>query len=292
MANTKEMLGRVTFLDGHGDLPKLEISTRWSDAEIYLHGAHVTHFQKRGEAPLLFLSQVSRFSEGTAIRGGIPIIFPWFGARDGQPMHGFARTQSWRLKEILTLPNGEVSVRLCLPESPEGVLCHTFKAEYLVTVGEALTAELIIENESAKEEFAFENCLHTYFYVGDISAVSVRGLQGVDYLDKVENFARKLEKNEEITIASETDRVYVNTAGTVEILDRNLHRKVVVEKSGSRSTVVWNPWIARAQQMPDLGNDDYLRMLCVESGNVAGDKVILRSGQSASLKIVLRTLPL
>ncbi|MBA4150391.1 MAG: D-hexose-6-phosphate mutarotase [Verrucomicrobia bacterium] len=292
MANTDETLGRVTFLDGHGDLPKIEISTRWSDAEIYLQGAHITHFQKKNEAPLLFLSQVSRFQEGTAIRGGIPIIFPWFGARDGQSMHGFARTQPWRLKEILTLPNGEVSARLTLPDLPEAALFPRFTAEYLVTVGAKLTAELIVLNESTDQEFVFENCLHTYFHVGEISAVSVRGLQGVDYLDKVENFARKEETNEEIRIGLETDRVYLDTTGTVEIHDENLRRKIVVEKSGSNSTVVWNPWSARAQQMPDFGNDDYLGMVCVESGNVAENKVTLDAGQSAVLKIVLSTLPL
>src|SRR5512142_2972783 len=83
--------GRVTFLDGQDELPMLEISTRWSTAEIYLLGAHVTQFKKKDEPPLLFLSQCSRFAEGQPIRGGVPVIFPWFGPREGLGQHGFAR---------------------------------------------------------------------------------------------------------------------------------------------------------------------------------------------------------
>src|SRR6266545_378867 len=101
-----EIPGRLTFQEGNGELPKMEIATDWSSAEIYLHGAQITHFQKKGEAPLLFLSQCSRYAPGQPIRGGIPIILPWFGAREGMPMHGFARTSEWELHEATTLPAG------------------------------------------------------------------------------------------------------------------------------------------------------------------------------------------
>ena len=131
--------GRVTFMDGRGELPMLEISTRWSTAEIYLHGAHVTHFKKKDEPPLLFLSQCSRFAEHEPIRGGIPIIFPWFGPREGMGQHGFARIKTWELKDFVPAPDGSVSVRFCLPESPEASGFPAFSAEYTVTVNESLT---------------------------------------------------------------------------------------------------------------------------------------------------------
>src|SRR5882757_5214985 len=105
---TSETAGGVRFIDGAGGLPMLSVTTEWSSAEIYLHGAHVAGFQKRNEPPLLFLSEVSQFAEGKAIRGGIPIILPWFGAREGLPAHGFARTRTWELKAIDSLPDGSV----------------------------------------------------------------------------------------------------------------------------------------------------------------------------------------
>jgi D-hexose-6-phosphate mutarotase len=284
--------GRVVFIDGRGELPMLEVSTAWSTAEIYLHGAHVTHFRKKGESPLLFLSQCSRFGENEPIRGGIPVIFPWFGPREGMPQHGFVRLKNWELKEVAPAPDGSVSVRFCLPEYPEASAFPPFVVEYVVTVSESLGLELLVTNKSKDEAFTFENCLHTYFEVGDISAVSVMGLKGVSYLDKVANFAKKKEAGDSLRVSSEVDRVYLETTETVEIQDQKLGRKVRVEKHGSVSTVVWNPWIAKAQQMPDFGNDEYQRMICVESGNVAANSIRLPPNETSRLSVKLSSAPL
>ena len=284
--------GKVVFMDGRGELPMLEVSTDWSTAEIYLQGAHVTHFRRRDDAPLLFLSQCSRFAENQPIRGGIPVIFPWFGPREGMAQHGFVRNKAWELKECAPAPDGSVSVKFSLPEYPEASSFPPFTIEYIVTVNQSLTAQLVVKNMSPDEVFAFENCLHTYFEVGDISAVSVHGLKGVTYLDKVLNFAEKAESKDSIEFNSEVDRVYLNTTSTIEIQDRNLNRKILIEKQGSVSTVVWNPWITKAQQMPDFGNDEYQRMVCVESGNVSSNIIRLPPGESSTLAVKLSSVPL
>jgi D-hexose-6-phosphate mutarotase len=289
---TLEIPGQVIFTEGNGDLLKLEINTPWSRAELYLHGAHLTHFQKKDEPPVLFMSQLSRFQAGTPIRGGIPVIFPWFGAREGEPAHGFARTQLWDLREISQMANGGVRLRLRLPDSPEAALLPTFTVEYLVTVGKTLSAELIVANASHDQALTFENCLHTYFHVGDINAVSVTGLKGVDYLDKVEAFARKTERAQHLKISQETDRIYLNTPDAVEIHDSNLQRRIRLEKTGSLSTVVWNPWVEKSQQMPDFGNEEYKQMICAESGNVGENRLTLPAGKTARLKITASTLAL
>jgi glucose-6-phosphate 1-epimerase len=288
---TTPQLGKVTFLDGQGDLPALEVTTPWSRAEIYLHGAHVTQFQKRGEPPLLFLSQCSRFESGAPIRGGIPIIFPWFGRpADKSGQHGFVRNRDWELVEITSPADGSVLVRLRLEvgrEIPEGSECTV---EYVVTVSDTLSAELIVTNKSAPK-FVFENCLHTYFTVGDIGAVSVAGLKGVDYLDSLEGKQRKTETPDAIRFTGEVDRIYVNTPHTVEIRDESMRRVIRVEKEHSLSTVVWNPWIAKAKAMPDFGDDEYQQMVCVESGNVAVNEVALAPGETSRLKLKLSSAP-
>jgi glucose-6-phosphate 1-epimerase len=281
--------GRVSFLDGRGELPMIEVSTAWSTAEIYLQGAHVTHFKKRNEPPLLFLSQCSRFTEGQPIRGGIPVVFPWFGPREGLGQHGFARVKTWELKEFAPAPDGSVSVRFRLPDCPEASAFGPFTADYIVSVSDSLKLELVVTNHSKTDEFVFENCLHTYFEVGDITAVSISGLKGAKYLDKVANFAQKTENDEAIRIASEIDRIYLHTPAAVEIVDPRLGRKILVEKQASLSTVVWNPWIAKAQQMPDFGNEEYERMVCVESGNVAENQIRLPPGESSRLTVKLST---
>jgi D-hexose-6-phosphate mutarotase len=287
-----EIPGGVVFSDGNGDLPKVVINTPWSSAELYLHGAHITHYQRKNEPPVLFLSQLSRFDEGTPIRGGIPIVFPWFGPREGESAHGFARIQNWELREVSQASTGEALLRLSLPDSPSASLFPKFTADYWVTVGRTLTAQLVIANVSEGQDFTFENCLHSYFQVGDIAAVSVSGLKGADYLDKTENYARKTERAEHIKITHEVDRSYLDTSGAVEIHDSKLGRRIRIEKSGSLSTVVWNPWADKAEQMPDFGGEEFNRMVCVESGNVADNRVTLPSGKISTLKVEIGTLPL
>jgi glucose-6-phosphate 1-epimerase len=288
----QRQLGHVLFLDGQSELPMLEVSTPWSTAEIYLHGAHVTGFKKKDEPPLLFISQCSRFAPEQPIRGGIPVIFPWFGMREGLPQHGFARLKSWDLKEVSPAPDGSVSVRFRLPECPEASAFPPFTADYTVTVDQSLTLRLLVTNNSHEDSFTFENCLHTYFEVGDVSRISVAGLKGAKYLDKVDNFAQKTETEAAIHITSEVDRVYLDTADKVEIMDPRNARKIIIEKHGSLSTVVWNPWSSKAQQMPDFGNDEHERMVCVESGNVARNQVTLPPGESSVLTVRISSEPI
>jgi len=286
-ASKNPVPAKVTFLDGRGEMPMVEITTAWSTAEIYLHGAHVTNFKKHDEPPILFLSQCSRFEANQPIRGGIPVIFPWFGAREGMTMHGFARIKAWEMKEIVPAPDGSVSVRFRLPNYPEAGAYPPFLAEYVVTVNESLTLELIVSNKSTDTKLEFEECLHTYFAVEDIGATTIAGLKGHSYLDKVANFAKKTESHETLRVTSEVDRIYLDAAGTVEIHDAKLGRVIRVAKKNSSSTVVWNPWIAKSQQMPDFGNEEYQKMVCVESGNVNVNKLTLAPGKKSTLKVTL-----
>lgn len=287
-----EIPGKVAFQEGAGDLRKIEVRSAGYTAEIYLHGAHLTEARPSKGHPLLFTSRFSRYENHQPIRGGVPIIFPWFGAREGEAMHGFARISDWDLHEATATPEGGVSLRFSLPETAESGIWPSFTANYVVTLTDRLCLELIVTNTSPQHDFSFENCLHTYLAVGDIHQVTIAGLKGVSYLDKVDNFAQKKESSDAIKVAAEVDRVYLDAPGRVEVIDRAWKRKIVVEKTGSLSTILWNPWIARSQQMPDFGTDEYLRMLCVESGNVSRNKLILKPGQSSILGVTLSTEPL
>ncbi len=278
----------VVVTTGQGGLPLVKVHTPWSTAEIYLHGAHVAHFQKHNEPPLIFMSRKSYFAADKSIRGGVPLCFPWFGNREGEPSHGFARTTAWQLIKSTTAPDGKVVLQLALPQIRGREAWSQLRTEFIVTVADTLTMELAAANDSCGDTLEFENCLHTYFHVGDIAAVSITGLHNAAYLDHAAggNGERKVQSEPGLHITRETNRLYLDTASTVEIRDESLRRTIRVEKSGSQSTVVWNPWTT--QKLPDdFDPAEHKNMVCVESGNVKQNQISLEPGQSASLKAVL-----
>jgi D-hexose-6-phosphate mutarotase len=288
-----EIPGRAEILNGRSGLPLVKIRTPTSTAEIYPHGAHVTGFQKNGEPPLLFLSAKSFFAPGKPIRGGVPVILPWFGNRDGEPSHGFARTTEWQLVKTSVTADGAVTLQFALPEFLGRDAWKNLRAEYIVTVSDMLTMELIAANDSCDETLEIENCLHTYFHVGDIGAVSIDGLCGAHYLDNAAggNGELKTQGESPLRIPKETNRLYLDTTSAVEIRDENLGRVIRVEKSGSNSTVVWNPWTT--QKLPDdFDPVEHKHMVCVESGNVKQNKISLAPGKTSALKVVLSSAPL
>ena len=285
-----EISSHVEIVNGHGQLPLIKITTPWSTAEIYLNGAHVTGFQKKGEPPLIFMSAKSDFAPGKSIRGGVPICFPWFGNRDGEPSHGFARSTEWQLIKTSAAPNGMVTVHFALPQIPGREAWKNLRTEFVVTVADTLTMELIAANDSCDEPLAIENCLHTYFQVGDISAVWLTGLRDAPFDDFAagNNGVRKMENDAVLRIAKETNRVYPDNTSTVEIIDEKLQRKIRVEKFNSNSTVVWNPWTT--QKLPDdFDQAEHKQMICVESGNVKQNKISLAPGKTSALKVVLHS---
>ncbi len=281
----------VEITTGHGGLPLVKIRTPRSTAEIYPHGAHVTHFQKSGEPPMIFMSRKSHFVLGQPIRGGVPVIFPWFGNRDGEPSHGFARITEWKLVKTSAAADGAVMLAFRLPEISGRDTWKNLRAEFAVTVADTLTMELTVTNSSAAT-MEFENCLHTYFSVGDIGAVSLTGLEDAAFLDNAAggNGGRKIQDAAALRIAEETNRIYLDTASAVEIRDEKLKHIIRVEKFNSKSTVVWNPWTT--QKLPDdFDPAEHKLMVCVESGNVKQNKISLAPGKSSALKVVISSRP-
>jgi len=285
--------GRVALTPGPGGLTQIKATSNASTAEVCLHGAHVTGFQKNGEPPLLFMSAKSKFGPGLPIRGGVPVCFPWFGNRDGEPSHGFARLTEWELVKTSVDAAGAVTLRLALPLLHGQEAWQGLRTELIVTVAETLTLELVATNDSCGKTLEVENCLHTYFNIGDIDRISLTGLQGAAFDDFAlgAGGARRLGDAAPLRITQETNRVYPDNTDTVEIRDEILGRTVRVEKFQSRSTVVWNPWTT--QKMPDDFNPaEHRKMVCVESGNVKQNRVSLAPGTTASLKVVLSSGPL
>lgn len=282
----------VRITEGRGGLPRVQVASRLATAGIHLNGAHVTHFQPAGQKPVLFMSGSSWFEPGKPIRGGVPICFPWFGPRqDGGPgsPHGFARLAAWTLLDAREDADGTVELLFDLPTRTAGQGLWTGDAEvrFRVSIGTALRMTLEVRNTSS-ETIRFEEALHTYLAVSDVRSVSITGLAGAACLDRIGPEPTRLEGSEPIRIVAETDRIYTGTRATCVVDDPGWTRKLVVEKSGSEDTVVWNPWIAKAKAMPDFGDNEWPGMLCIETCNVRDHAVTLAPGASHAMTATIR----
>jgi len=278
----------VTLDEGRGGLPRLTVATDLCTAELYLHGAHLCHWQpRRHPHPVLWMSQASLFETGAPIRGGVPVCFPWFGpnaAGPAAPAHGVVRIAEWALDRVETERDGTTAIVLSLASDAgtRAAAPQDFSLAYAVRLGEALSMALTVTNP-AGAPLTFEEALHTYFTVSDVRQVSVEGLAGATFVDKTDGGKRKTQDDPVITISSETDRLYLNTATTVTLTDPGFGRRITVSKTGSLSSVVWNPWIAKSRAMPDFGDDEWPAMICIETVNALDNAVTLRPGASHTM---------
>jgi len=285
--------GVVQFEAGSGGLVRAAIVGHAAEGHVYLHGAHVTHHRPAGRGPLLFLSERSQFASGKAIRGGVPVIFPWFGARARHPEapdHGFARTREWAVESVEHANDGSVAVTLAFEddEATRRTWAHAFKIRQRAVFGTRLEMTLEVENRS-DQPFHFEEALHTYLRIGDVARASIDGLGGGSYIDKTDDMKRKTLAAGPLRLDGTTDRVFLDTRSTCIVADPVLGRRIVIEKTGSASTVVWNPWHEKAGAMADLGEDQWRSMLCVEAANAADDAVLLASGERHAMRVVIGT---
>ena len=272
----------ATFHAGPGGLVCLRVTAPLANAELFLHGAHVTRFQPAGTAPMLFLSAASHFAPGKPIRGGVPVIFPWFGGRAGHPdapAHGFARTLPWQIEALSSSDWRTVSVvlRLEASDATRALWPHDFVLRHRVNIGAQLEMMLEVENTSSAP-FQFEEALHTYLAVSDVRTIAVTGLAATTYLDKVDGAQRKQQDSAPVRILGETDRVYLNTRAACQFDDPGDGRRIIVTKTGSDTTVLWNPWIAKAKAMADFGDDEWPGMVCIETANAADNAITLAPG--------------
>ena len=281
--------GSVSFEAGPGGLTQVAIRAKGGEARVMLHGAHVTHWQPAGEKPVIWMSGKSWFEDGKPIRGGVPICLPWFGAAThaaDMPGHGIARLRAWEFISARTLPDGRVEAVLATrsDEWTQRYWPHEFVAKFTVVVGATLTMSLNMTNID-KAPYAITEALHTYFAVSDIHQVKVHGLENLDFTDTVGGGRRVVRQGgEPITFAAETDRNNTATQATTVLEDPGMGRKITIEKTGSDSTVVWNPWIAKSAKMVDFGDDEWPGMVCIETANLGPDAVTIKPGKSHTME--------
>jgi glucose-6-phosphate 1-epimerase len=281
--------GVASITAGNNGLPRVSISGPAATAEVYLHGAHLTSWRPAGAEEVIFLSKQSQWAAGHAIRGGIPVCFPWFRNKVDDPKapsHGFVRTKAWQLDSVEKFGDAvRVSLSTSSDEGTRAWWPYDFQLQHRLTIGAELAQELVMTNTGSKP-LRFEEALHTYYRVGGADTVRIRGLEGVAYLDNTDDNREKRQQGE-IAFTAQTDRAYVDTTHAVEIVDPVLRRRIGLEKQQSRTTVVWNPWSTGAQSLADLG-DEWRTMACVEASNIRAFAVHLEPGQQHSMQTLIK----
>lgn len=272
--------------------PVIKVATKSSTATIALQGAQVLTWVPDGHLPVLYVSPRARYEAGVPFRGGIPVCWPWFSSHPDDPslpQHGFARTRFWDLIHAESgAATAHLTFRLPLDEETRKMFPHDCEVTVHITVGDKLSVALKTKN-TGDTPFQITSALHTYLTVGDIDRVQVEGIKECHYIDQLDGTSKFQETP--VKIEEETDRIYRSVA-SVLMRDLGKKRSVFVDKSGSRSTVLWNPWIEKSKTIKDLPDRDYKEFVCIETANAGTDKPTVRPNRTHTLETVIGLRPL
>ena len=264
--------------------PILEIQNSKASASIALHGAHLLHFTPTGQQAVVFTSDSAIYKDGKAIRGGIPICWPYFNAHPTQkdfPAHGIARNRFWELLSIKSEADSHtVILEMPIHEEDLNIIGGPCKLTATFEITDTLKISLTTTN-TGTTDLTIGGALHPYFQIGSISDTSISGLDTVSNLDTLTD--KTSIQNGPIEIDQEYDRIFIPSKETATIHDKSNNRDIIVSKANSCATTIWNPWIEKSNSMSDLGNDDYLNFLCIEAINWREDLQTIAPGNSHSL---------
>jgi glucose-6-phosphate 1-epimerase len=268
--------GIVNFVKGQGNLPFIIIRNQNATAVISLHGGQILSFKPSTQiTDMLFLSKKSSYEDGKAIRGGIPVCWPWFGPDPKglqRPNHGFVRTHLWKVINTTSTDNEtKISLQFIESQKKDRTWKQPFTLILEFTIASELSLKLTTHNTGDKP-FSFTQAFHTYFRVGVINQIQVTGLEGCSYFDKLDQGKEKTQAGI-VTIAEEVDRIYQDVNNHVCLIDPALNRRIKIVSQNCKTGVVWNPWQKTSRKMADLGNQDYKHFVCVETGNIAFDLI-------------------
>ncbi|MBT8449139.1 MAG: D-hexose-6-phosphate mutarotase [Gammaproteobacteria bacterium] len=277
---------QLFFVEGNGDYPCIRIRNAYADALISVYGGQVLSFRPKGSDELLFLGEKAFFEEGKAIKGGVPVCWPWFGPhpeKKSYPAHGFVRNRMWNVMHTETTENGSTKVSLGIKSTAEtrSIWPHDFSLKLDITVSDTMLLELTTRN-TGDQTFSMTQALHSYFSVGDVSQIQLLGLEDKQYIDKTDSDSVK-QQDGIVTISNEVDRIYYDAPALLTIADKSMQRNIQINSSGNRTTVVWNPWSEISKSSADLQDDDYQRFLCVETVNAVADAVEVAAGDAYKL---------
>lgn len=281
----------------HGELNCWRITSDTAELLIAQQGAQILSYQRLGEPPLLWLSEQAIFKQGKSVRAGVPVCWPWFGnlkrnpsavqamyGAEEAPAHGLVRGRDWQLLGIEG-SGDSVRVEFTLPDTQGNLPGWPHNVELTLTIVMAEQLSITLSSYNLDNvPVTISQALHSYFAVSDVREVTVEGVDSLAYIETLADWEQRTQQGD-LGFAGETDRIYLQTPEQLSIVDPNWNRRICLNSSGSRSAVIWNPWVGRAAELPDMADDGWQRMLCIETANVWDDVVTLAPGATHSLSL-------
>jgi glucose-6-phosphate 1-epimerase len=283
----------ATLTEPYHNFKILEIKHATANAKIAIQGAHIIDWQPSGHSPILYLSPQAHFTKNKAIRGGIPICSPWFNAHPSEPelpAHGLMRQQDWNLLRVDETTD-YVDILFQIQLNP---ISHQWEHSLLAHLAIRLSSELEITlhtENTGHSPFTLSEALHTYLEILDIHQVSISGLQNTPYLNTVGTPTELIDEEPSLCFDQEIDRIYHSTSGVI-LRDPALKREIIIDKLGSNSTVIWNPWIEKSKRLTDLPDDGYQQFVCIESANAASGSIALAPQHSHTISTRIGVKPI
>ena len=255
-----------------GELPAVTIrAADGAQASVTLYGGHLVAWQTSDGQERLFCSRDSALDGSRAIRGGVPVIFPQFGARGTGMRHGFARVATWQLESTGDADGAAwaqfILQHTDLPDAIATTWPWAFTLRLRVAVqGLSLELQLSVHN-TGEQAFPFSAALHSYFAIDQLGEARIGGLQRVRYSDETPQDA--LQAEELLQFADKLDRIYYQLPGALTLQSGS--HTLRLEQQGFTDAVVWNPGAQDAAALPDLADDEYQRFICIEPALIQPD---------------------
>lgn len=286
----------------HKEIIAIAVQNSQANATVFLQGAQITQYQPKDQQPVIWCSPDCNYQQGQSLRGGIPICWPWFGQFDKNPetiqnqfaptttppSHGLVRQEDWQLDAIDTNnPNLTVLQLSLQPSSSCPLQCEL---QLTLSIGANLDCQLRVINHDSIA-WSFTAALHSYLAISDCSNVSIEGLDTYQYIDTIEDQAGlswvERQQHGDIRIDREIDRIYIPAPKQTRLVDQGWNRHILLNSTGSQSTVVWNPWQVKAEQLSCFDNQAYRQMVCIETANALANSVELQPGQTHQLGVCI-----
>lgn len=263
------------------------------NAAFALHGGHFVHFQLKGQQPIIWLSKTAIYNQQKAIRGGVPICWPWFGAADNSlgenlPAHGFARTSKWELAAHNEFAEGvEIELRLTDSAATREIWPFQFELLLKATLTDQIKLELISKN-TGNSPFSYRGALHTYLNISAPESCCISGLNS-QYNDSLDNGLAK-SGDTRLQLTGPIDAIYKKSSSSITLSDQQFNRQLIIDNSGNDSEVLWTPWIEGAKAFADMPDDGYKTMFCIESAITNKSGVTVQPGHSHSLTTTISSI--